>query len=108
MEKPDPCPCCGNTNLYVGPEGDSMGIQCTRGVEDDIVRWMVRLKEMPVDEALKLEGCGLKLFVPLPDDYPDDFPEDLVGMDAVNKLREMTLEVAIHRWNQRFTPDAEA
>jgi hypothetical protein len=41
------------------------------------------------------------MVVPIPSEYPDDFPEDLVGEAAVEKLREMTLEEAIRRWNRR-------
>jgi hypothetical protein len=74
-----------------------------RGVEEDTVYWLIRSKKMKVKdlERPEFQGCGLKMVVPIPSEYPDDFPEDLVGEAAVEKLREMTLEEAIRRWNRR-------
>ena len=95
-----PCPCCGNPDLYVGVlSSDTHGVHCLRGSEDIAIRWMVHFGHIKGDEGLK--GCGLKMEVPIPDDYPDDFPEDLVGYDAVDKLAELTLAEAVRRWNMR-------
>ena len=90
MVDPLPCPCCGNAILYVGVmSSDSMGVHCQRGWDDEV-------RERP-----EYQGCGLKLTETIPADYPDDFPDELVGREAVDKLREMTLEETIRRWNQR-------
>lgn len=53
-----------------------------------------------------LQGCGLRMKVEVPSEFPDDFPEDLEGMEACERLRELTLEEAIRRWNRRCNSDS--
>jgi len=103
MTEPLPCPCCGNTHLYVGPDGDAVSVHCMRGSEETVVFCLIHSKDMEVEdlELPEFQGCGLKMTVPIPSEYPDDFPEELTGMDALEKLREMTWEEAIERWNRR-------
>ena len=104
MTDPLPCPCCNNEHLYVGTMScDSVGVHCMRGTEETTVYWLIHSKKMKVDDLNhpEFQGCGLKLEIQIPSEYPEDFPEDLLGMDALDKLREMTLEEAIRRWNQR-------
>lgn len=65
-----------------------------------VVNVLLRQGKIESDDP-HLQGCGLRMKVEVPDEYPDDFPEELVGMDAVNYLRELTLEEAVRRWNRR-------
>ena len=100
-----PCPCCGNKNLYVGPTSfDNMGVKCMAGAEDFVICALIRSKQMDVEELDRpdMKGCGLELSVPLPNEYPDTLLKGLVGRDALDKLRDLTLEEAIRRWNRRF------
>lgn len=96
-----PCPCCGNIQLYVGTlSSDSMGVHCRSG-EDVVDRILISRGEISPDDIV-LQGCGLQLAVPVPDEYPRKFPKDLVGMEAVEHLRFLTLVEAVRRWNKRI------
>ena len=76
-----------------------MGVHCRAGHEDFVTACLVRTGEIkPKDlKRPEFQGCGLRMKVPLPDEYPPDFPEK----QAIEKLRELTLEEAIRRWNRR-------
>ena len=45
-----------------------------------------------------LQGCGLRMKVEVPEEFPDDMPKDV---DPLEYIRQVTLEEAIRRWNQR-------
>lgn len=95
-----PCPCCGNTYLYVGVmSSDSYGVHCRSG-EDMVDRILIRRGDIAPDDV-HLQGCGLQLAVNIPDDYPADFPPKLVGKKAIEYLRKLVLYEAVRRWNQR-------
>lgn len=97
-----PCPCCGNINLYIGSmSSDSLGVHCQSG-EELVSLVLIRQGRISLDD-IHLQGCGLQLSVPIPNDYPEDFPKFLRGRDAVEHLRRLALYEAVRRWNCRGT-----
>lgn len=70
-----PCPCCGNTNLHIGPiSAMSMGIRC-RAYNDEG----------------KIEGCDLEMTVGYPEYWNSKTNVDVA-----------TLRKAIIKWNRRI------
>lgn len=75
MSSRKPCPCCGNSALYIGPmTGLTFGVQC----RDHKTR----------------KGCGLKM----ERQCPDRRPRSCKTMLDVDKY---TLRKAIEAWNRR-------
>lgn len=70
---PQPCPCCGNKNLYTGHESaSSMGVECMQA----------------------MGGCGLRVSRTLPDVMPP-------GVKSLKALDAHLLARAIKAWNRR-------
>jgi len=69
-----PCPCCGNSNLHIGPmSAMSMGIRCRA-----------------YNDKGKIDGCGLELYV----SYPEYW-------NSKTNIDMALLRRAIKKWNRR-------
>ena len=78
-----PCPFCGNTNLYAGPnDAHSYGIQCVIFEKD--AGW-----------------CGAKIKVDLPGYWPK-------GVEGMQALYVWCLNKAVRKWNRRSKPCGES
>ena len=68
----DPCPCCGNTNLFVGAESsDTVAVVC----------WAYG------------KGCGLRMLVP--------YPDKMGRHKNLEALKESLARTAVRKWNRR-------
>jgi len=114
MEKPLPCPCCGNAVLYTGPNSsDSECVHCQDAynfVHESLGNHLLRMGKVKVSELDEphFQGCGLRMVVQVPDEFPDSMCDSkgrlrMTTEEALEKLRELTLAEAIKRWNKRVT-----
>ena len=112
MDKPLPCPCCLNANLYLGADSsDSQCVKCQDAynfVHESVGNHLLRMGKIKAEDldGPDFRGCGLRMVVQV----PDEFPESMVKKDgslnlpvdeALKQLREITLVEAIRRWNIR-------
>lgn len=111
MDKPLPCPLCGNPNLYTGPNSsDSECVHCQDAynfVHETVGNHLLRMGKVKAEDldGPLYQGCGLRMVVMVPDEFPESMLEDghlKMPVDkALKKLRELTLQEAIKRWNNR-------
>lgn len=108
MDKPLPCPLCGNPDLYTGPDSsDSECVHCQNAynfVHESIGNHLLRMGKINVEDLDEphFQGCGLRMVVMIPDQFPEEcFINGELADDALEKIREITLKEAIRRWNKR-------
>ena len=106
LPEPLPCPCCGNTHLYVGTmSADSQGVHCVH-IDDDVVSRLLMMnrnnkkKQQEIIDSPQFKGCGMCISRSLPTDYPEDL-QDLPYKEAHPELERRVLAEAIHAWNER-------
>ena len=72
-----------------------MGVHCMTD-QGHVAQILLRRGRIKSDDP-HLQGCGLRMKVEVPAEFTD-IPDDV---DPLEYIRQLTLEEAIRRWNQR-------